>query len=135
VVCFEIYSSNKFQNTTTGGRFTGRWSYGHPVWAEYPEIGRDLAGRTEELKIASPFYNVATASIASAADKSKGIKAGEGPRDPFGDIELSAGEESDEEEDNNSIDKILKAKVKVNNSYVCIIIIIIRNRIVMWFIV
>lgn len=23
----------------TGGRFLGRWSYGHQLWTEYPEIG------------------------------------------------------------------------------------------------
>lgn len=84
------------------------------MWAEYPEIGRDLAGRTEELKTASPFYNVATASVASTMEKSRGSKKEQSPTDPFADVELSEEEESDEEEDNNSIEKILKAKVKVS---------------------
>lgn len=38
-----------------GGRFVGRWCYGHPVWAEYPEIGRDIASRTEDIETKAPF--------------------------------------------------------------------------------
>ena len=30
----------------SGGRYTGRWSYGHSLWAEYPTIGDELNART-----------------------------------------------------------------------------------------
>ncbi|CAE7445610.1 unnamed protein product, partial [Symbiodinium microadriaticum] len=95
-------------NVKTNGRFTGRWSYGHPVWAEYPEIGRDLAGRTEELKVASPFYKPEAPAAISAKNSTTNEIT-----DPFGDVELSEDDDSDEEEDNNAIDKILKQKNKV----------------------
>ena len=98
------------QNVKSSGRFTGRWSYGHPVWAEYPEIGRDLAGRTEELKVASPFYKPEAAS-------SKHAVSADHADDPFGDVELSEDEKSDEEDDNNAIDKILKQK----NTVCCLV--------------
>mmetsp|Transcript_2824 Transcript_2824/g.4278 ORF Transcript_2824/g.4278 Transcript_2824/m.4278 type:complete len:766 (+) Transcript_2824:144-2441(+) len=109
------------QSRETGGRFTGRWSYGHPAWSEYPEIGRDLAARTEEVHLASPFHSGDKKSIVSVpsedVDKSSRTKKkalrdmSEDPDDPFADVNLS---DSDEEEDNFAIDKVIKSnKVKV----------------------
>jgi len=31
------------------GRFTGKWCYGHQLWEEYPEIGRFLQKRTNDV--------------------------------------------------------------------------------------
>jgi len=38
------------QGKTGGGRFTGRWSYGHYLWAQYKEVGVDLEQATRELQ-------------------------------------------------------------------------------------
>jgi len=153
-----------------GGRFVGRWCYGHPAWAEYPEIGRDMAARTEDIETNAPFnkrmiadkieetknqlVNEAKAKdrIGSDSDdfsssddesedepleddtveggdesksrrsassvgkdgkkkkKKKNKDKGKKHYDPFSDIALSS---DSEEDDNFSIDKFLKAKVKI----------------------
>mmetsp|Transcript_32355 Transcript_32355/g.54541 ORF Transcript_32355/g.54541 Transcript_32355/m.54541 type:complete len:832 (+) Transcript_32355:47-2542(+) len=33
-----------------GGRYTGRWSYGHKLWSSYKEIALDLRHRTREIQ-------------------------------------------------------------------------------------
>lgn len=31
--------------------FNGRWSRGHSLWADYPDIGKDLFVRTQEVLV------------------------------------------------------------------------------------
>ena len=55
-----------------GGNFTGRWSFNHPVWGEYPEIGLDVSTRTNVLVENNPIYG------SSVATKLKGSKINKG---------------------------------------------------------
>lgn len=113
------------------GLFTGRWSRGHSLWVDYPDIGKDLFVRTQEIlmqynladvkkplprddpSVASSKKDTDSVSKAGSAASKKTLSTGasatddskdsvEGePVDAFSDVKLQLGLSDGEEEADN----------------------------------
>lgn len=50
-ICHDDYVLFSCKQPRGGGLFDGRWSRGHALWSDYPDIAKDLCTRTDEVLV------------------------------------------------------------------------------------